>query len=254
MIPPNRRAGRSARRYINFAPVPSIVLLRRGVGPIFVVDGRRRREKEKWKMRSIYKPISLVSLAVIATALCLGAGACGPTYVRGDEVKELDSYAMSTGLDKKDLEKLFDANMKSFLASAAVVKWKTEPTPPVVSIFPIANETSEHVRDQLDALLSKMETQLINGGVATVVDHARQDQLIQETVKQQGGAFDDAKSADVGKQLGAKFFLTGKVYDSAERTGDERRVQYFLFMKLVEVETGVVRWQNEANLTKGLVD
>ncbi len=178
---------------------------------------------------------------------------CGPTYVRGSEMKELDDYAMSTGLDKRDLEKLFDGNIGSLLESALAEKWKAQPEPPIVSLFPIANETSEHVRDQLDALLSKMETKLINSGIATVVDHARQNELIAEVRRQQGGAFDEAHSAQVGRQLGAKFFLTGKVHDSAERTDGERRVQYFLFMKVVDVETGVVRWQNEADLTKGLV-
>lgn len=196
---------------------------------------------------------AIVSI-VIAFGLAAAALGCGPTYVRGSEVEGLDDYAMGTGLDKRDLEQLFDENIESLMESAVVEKWKAEPEPPVVSLFPIANETSEHVRDQLDALLSKMETKLINGGVATVVDHARQDALIQEVEKQQGGAFDEARSAEVGRQLGAKYFLTGKVYDSAERVEDERRVQYFLFMKIVEVETGVVRWQNEANLTKGLVD
>lgn len=188
----------------------------------------------------------------ILALLTLGA-ACGPTYVRGSEVEGLDDYAMSTGLDKRDLEQLFEQNMESLLSSAAVERWKNEPEPPVISLFPIANETSEHVRDQLDTLLAKMETRLINGGIATVVDRARQDQLIDEVRRQQGGAFDESKSAEVGRQLGARFFLTGKIYDSAERADKERRVQYFLFMKIVEVETGVVRWQNEANLTKGLV-
>ncbi len=195
-------------------------------------------------------------LVILMTTILFGGllASCGPTYVRGSEMKELDDYAMSTGLDKRDLEQLFDENIKSLLESAVVEKWKAAPEPPVVSLFPIANETSEHVRDQLDALLSKMETKLINSGVATVVDRAQQDQLIAEVKRQQGGAFDETHSAQVGRQLGAKYFLTGKVHDSAERTDDERRVQYFLFMKVVEVETAVVRWQNEANLTKGLVD
>lgn len=192
--------------------------------------------------------------AALVIVIALAAVGCGPTYVRGSEVEGLDDYAMSTGLDKRDLEKLFDENMKSLLESALAAKWQAEPEAPLVSLFPVNNETSEHIRDQLDALLSKMETKLINGGIATIVDHAQQDALIQEVMKQQGGAFDEAKSATVGRQLGAKYFLTGKVYDSAERAEDERRVQYFLFMKIVEVETGVVRWQNEANLTKGLVD
>jgi hypothetical protein len=195
------------------------------------------------------KPVSFLVLSLLV-GWTLG---CGPTYVRGSENPDLDNYAMSTGLDKRDLEQLFDTNIESFMASAAVQKWKADPESPVVSLFPVANETSEHIRDQLDALLSKMETKLINSGVATVVDHARQAELIAEVQRQQGGAFDETQSAEVGRQLGAKFFLTGKVYDSAERTGGERRVQYFLFMKIVEVETGVVRWQNEANVTKGLV-
>jgi len=197
------------------------------------------------------RALTSLTIAVGLAALALG---CGPTYVRGSEVEGLDDYAMSTGLDKRDLEQLFDENWKSLGESAVAEKWKAEPEPPVVSLFPVSNETSEHIRDQLDALLSKMETKLINGGLATVVDHAKQDALIEEVKKQQGGAFDESKSAEVGRQLGAKYFLTGKIYDSAEKVEDERRVQYFLFMKVVEVETGVVRWQNEANLTKGLVD
>lgn len=197
--------------------------------------------------------MKIFTLCVLGIVLGVSALGCGPTYVRGSEKPELDDYAMSTGLDKRDLEKLFDENIQSLLTSAVVEKWKAEQQPPVVSLFSVANETSEHIRDQLDALMSKMETKLINSGVATVVDRARQDELIAEVKRQQGGAFDEAHSAEVGRQLGAKFFLTGKIYDTAERTDDERRVQYFLFMKIVEVETGVVRWQNEANLTKGLV-
>jgi penicillin-binding protein activator len=193
-----------------------------------------------------------VMFSLLVTAI-LSLFGCGPTYVRGSDNPELDEYAMSTGLDKRDLEQLFDENMESLMTSAVVNQWKTESTPPVVALFPIANETSEHVRDQLDALLSKMETQLINGGVATVVDRARQNELIAEIKRQQSGAFDESKSAEVGRQLGAKFFLSGKVYDSAEKVKKERRVQYFLFMKILEVETGVIKWQNEANLTKGLV-
>jgi penicillin-binding protein activator len=195
---------------------------------------------------------TLLSSLVISVSVAM-LTSCGPTYVRGSENPDLDDYAMSTGLDKRDLEKLFDDNINSMMDSAVIQKWKAEQEPPIVSLFPIANETSEHVRDQLNALLSKMETKLINSGVATVVDHGRQNELIAEVRRQQGGAFDEAHSAQVGRQLGARFFLTGKLYDSAERTDGERRVQYFLFMKIVDVETGVIRWQNEANLTKGLV-
>ncbi|MBN2528145.1 MAG: penicillin-binding protein activator LpoB [Deltaproteobacteria bacterium] len=192
---------------------------------------------------------TVVLLVLIGTFLT----GCGANYVRGDEVEGLDDLAMSTGLDKKDLEKLFDQNIDALMTSAVVAKWKEAENPPLVSIFPIANETSEHIRDSLDALLSKMETKLVNSGVVLMIDHDQQDALIAEIRKQQGGEFDQSKSAEIGRQLGAKFFITGKVHSSSEKVDGEKRVQYFLFMKVVDIETGAIRWQNEANLTKGLV-
>ena len=183
--------------------------------------------------------------------ILLGLGCGGPTYVRDMDVKNLDEYAMSTGLDRRDIDRLYDENTRSLMESAVVTQWKKEP--PVVAIFPITNETSEHVGSQLDALLSKLETQFVNGGFAQVVSRERQKQLIGEVEAQRGGAFDPSGAANYGKQLGARFFVTGKLHDSAERTKGERRVQYFLFMQVVDVETGVIRWQNEAKLTKGLV-
>ena len=80
-----------------------------------------------------------------------------------------------------------------------------------------------------------------------------QKDLIEEMKKQQSAAFDPDKAAQLGRQLGVKYFITGKIYTTDEKSGSERRVQYFLFMRVLEVETGAIRWQNEANLTKGLI-
>lgn len=192
-------------------------------------------------------------MLIAALGALLATTACGPKYVRGSEEKGLDNPAMSTGLDKRDLEQLLDQNMTSMMDAAVVKGWTMLPEPPVVAIFPIANETSEHVGGQLKALLSKIETKLVNGGFAQVVSQETQDALIEQIQKQQGGAFDKSRAAQVGKQLGARYYVTGKVYDAAERTADGRRVQYFLYMQILDVETGTIRWQNEAELTKALV-
>lgn len=196
-------------------------------------------------------------LTTLLASAFIFSGCGGPAFVRGDEVPELDEYAMSTGLDKRDLEKLFNENAKSLLASGAMQRWKSaarEGKEPTVAIFPMRNETSEHIDSQLQALLSKFETQLINSGNVTVISHERQASLVEELRIQQSAAFDPSRAAELGRQLGAQYFVTGKVYDSAEKSGDERRVQYFLFMQAIDVETGAIRWQNEANLTKGLIN
>ncbi len=194
-------------------------------------------------------------LFAITGALVLSA--CGsPQYVRDTEEPRLDDYTMSLGLDRKDLDRLYAENADKLFASGIVKQWEATAasgTAPVVAIFPMRNETSEHISSQLDALLSKIETDLVNQSAADVVSHENQIDLIAEVKKQQSEAYDPARLAQYGRQLGAQFFITGKVYDSAERVGDERRVQYFMFMQVIEVETGAIKFQNEAALSKGFI-
>jgi hypothetical protein len=42
------------------------------------------------------------------------------------------------------------------------------------------------------------------------------------------------------------------VYSSDERSEDERRVQYFLFLQILDAETGDILFQNKTSVTKGL--
>lgn len=194
--------------------------------------------------------------ALCAAALLTTTACGGPSYVRGSENPELDEYAMSTGLDKRDLESLFKQNADSLKKSGAMNRWKDASRAgkePTVAIFPIKNETTEHIDSQLDALLSDFETELVNSGYVTVISHERQRDLVRELKMQTSAAFDPDKAAQLGRQLGAQYFVTGKIYTADEKTGGERRVQYFLFMQAIDVETGAIRWQNKANLTKGLV-
>ncbi len=192
-----------------------------------------------------------------AAAFALSALACGgtdeATYVRGDEVPGLDEPAMSTGLDKVDLEKLFDENMGKLLKSPFYREIAANDPPATVAIFPIKNETSEHIGPQMQALLSRMETTLVNERRVDVIDHERQAELLKELKLQQSDLYDKDRAAEVGRRLGVQYFITGKVYDSAERTSDVRRVQYFVFMQAISVETGKIEWQEESALTKGLV-
>lgn len=197
------------------------------------------------------------SLAATATLFVGMALACGSydeaTYVRGDEVPELDDPAMSTGLDKVDLEKLFQENMGKLMKSPFYREVTSDSDPHSIAIYPIKNETSEHVGPQLQALLSDMETTLVNDRKLDVIDHERQAELLKELKIQQSDYYDETRAVEIGKRLGVEYFLTGKVYDSAERTSDVRRVQYFVFMQVVSVETGRIEWQEKSELTKGLV-
>ena len=196
------------------------------------------------------------SRRLIAFALtCSLAGslvACGPKAVRGDDVAGLDTDAMGTGLDRRDLEKLLAENMNAMDGSGVVRRWEKEDMPRV-SVLPFRNETSEHVDSALDALISKVETTLINAGHVSVISLESQAELMAEIKRQQGEGFDQGKASAVGRQMGVQYVVTGKVYSTDEKMGGERRVQYFLFMQVLEVETGQILFQNEAGLTKAML-
>ncbi|MCC6554325.1 MAG: penicillin-binding protein activator LpoB [Polyangiaceae bacterium] len=190
-------------------------------------------------------------LAVLLLAAPLAG--CGPTYVRGNQVEGLDDSAMGTGIDKRDIEQLLHENLKSLMESPVAKGWAQDGSRPTLAIYPLANETSEHIDSQLQALLSDVETFMVNSQLVTVVSVERQQQMIAELEKQHGGGFDPAHVAEYNRQLGAKYYITGKVFTSDERAEGERRVQYFMFMQLIDVATSAVVWQNKAAFTKALI-
>lgn len=194
-----------------------------------------------------------LSLMLVVATL---TAACSPKYVRDTEAPRIDEYTMSLRLDREDLNRLYDENAGKLMSSSIANQWERQAatgTPPNVAIFPMRNETSEHIEPALDALLSKFETDLVNGSAADVVSHENQPDLIAEVKRQQSEVYDPARLAEYGRQLGAQYFVTGKVYDVAEQVKGEKRVQYFMFVQVIEVATSAIKFQNESALTKGLI-
>ncbi|MBN1608139.1 MAG: penicillin-binding protein activator LpoB [Polyangiaceae bacterium] len=187
---------------------------------------------------------------LVAAAALAG---CGPKAVRGDEVAGLDDQAMSTGLDRRDLQKLLKENLDTLQNAAVVKRWEQE-NRPAVAVLPLRNETSEHIDSALEALISDIETALVNAGHVRVVSLEQQPALMQEVKQQQSDAYNPQQVARWGKQIGAQYLVTGKVFTTDERFEDERRVQYSLFMQVLDVETGEVLFQNKSAVTKALVN
>lgn len=206
-------------------------------------------------MKALNLSTRLVFLAIVAM-LAVPLGCAKPQYVRDTEKPDIDEYTMSLRFDRKDLDRLYNDNIDKLLSSRISKKWERDAATgkaPVVAVFPMRNETSEHIDGQLEALLSKFETDLVNKSAADVLSHKDQPDLIAEIKRQQADAYDPQRLAGYGKQLGAQYFVTGKVYDSAERVEDERREQYYMFVQVIDVETGAIKFQNESKITKGLM-
>jgi curli biogenesis system outer membrane secretion channel CsgG len=189
---------------------------------------------------------------VVAFALA-GCAASAYRGGPGTDLPDMDRPAMSVTLDRDDITFLVDDYLARLEGSAFWQLGVREARqPPVVAIWPIQNATTQHLDDQMLTLLSSIETALVNTGSVTVVDRSRQFDLANEVGIQQGAPFDRASAQKLGRQLGAKYFFTGKITSVDERLNKTRRLQYSLFLQVIEIETGVIKFQNEVTRSKAL--
>lgn len=194
--------------------------------------------------------LTIAALAALCTSAC-----GGKEYVRGANDPSIDQPAMSTGLDKDDVERTLQTLLNQMREAPIMDEWRIDAgkgSRQTVAIAPFQNETDEHIDPQLDAMLSETETWLVNSGITRVVDQSRQADMIRQVEGAQHPVFDPRHIPEYGKQLGVQFYVTGKVGASDERTEDARRVQYFIFMQVIDTSTSEIRWQQKAYVTKAV--
>ena len=204
-------------------------------------------------LASARPPAALSALVLFALAL---APACAPQVVRGGAGTanpKLDERALGVGLDREDINYLVSENIASLSASRFwsqdVMRANSQPT---VAIWPIENRTTQHIDDQMVTVLSSIETSLVNSGEVRVVARNEQEALVDEIERQGGSMYDRATEQRAGRQLGAKYFVTGRITGVDEKLSNVRRLQYSLFLQVLEVETAQVKWQNEVTGSKEL--
>ena len=198
---------------------------------------------------------SAIPFLFVAGACVAWSGCASHEYVRGSDDPSVDRVAMSTGLDKDDIERSLQTLLNKLRDAPVMTEWRVKAGQgdrQTVSVAPFLNETSEHIDSQLDTMLSETESWLVNSQITRVVSQERQAEMIRQVEGAQHPVFDPRHIPQYGKQLGVKFFITGKVGASDERTEDARRVQYFLFMQVIDAETSEIRWQQKAYVTKAV--
>lgn len=194
-----------------------------------------------------------LAFAVVATlSLPLVAAGCGPSVVRGSDDPSVDRAAVSTGLDKDDIKRALRDTLNKLRVAPIMNEWRTTNPPPIVAIFPFINNSSAHIDSSMDTMLNETENWLLESNAVQVVSRQRQAEMIREVEGQQGAAFNQEHSARYGKQLGARYLITGKVTGNEERSDDMRRTQYFIWLQVIEAETSLVKFSAKSEISKAI--
>ncbi len=120
---------------------------------------------------------------------------------------------------------------------------------PIVIVDEIENSTSEHI--DTDAIGQAMQNELINSGKIRFIDKGAREKILKEIkYHQESGMVAQDSAKKKGKQIGADFFLTGKISAIQNVQGGYKTVQYQTTVKLTNLETSEILFQDMYTIKK----
>ncbi|MBN1673724.1 MAG: penicillin-binding protein activator LpoB [Kiritimatiellae bacterium] len=187
-------------------------------------------------------------LALLAV-LPLAFSGCAAFRTRVAEVDPEKKLHMEADYDYTDAKQLARSVADQLIAEFLAPQQET----PVLIAYTIQPRTKTFVETK--NLTDKIRTELIRSGKARFVNRSRRDDLLQEQNYQALHSTPETRAA-VGKQLGAKYMLTGTLVEMSQKTGRQVRVSeteviyYSLTMEVTDLETGEIAWTTEREIAR----
>lgn len=125
---------------------------------------------------------------------------------------------------------------------------------PILVVMGIQNRTSRHIDTK--AITDTIRTVAINSGKADFVNESRRDDLLKEQGYQLANCTPETRTA-IGRQLGAKYMLTGSLIEIQKeqprqiRLSKQEEIYYQLTIELTDLESGLIAWTTQKERARG---
>jgi uncharacterized protein (TIGR02722 family) len=157
-------------------------------------------------------------------------------------------------LDYRDFDQAASEMVQSMLASGALKK--ADGSRYVMATGRIVNDTMQRI--DTDQLMAKVEQELLNSGqvVMTSAVGSKTDQLtydIRRDIKDSdiGEEFDQNTLPEKGTLISPHLSVSGKIFQRNIRySSDKQQVEYYFQLRVSEIVSGLVIWQNETLIGK----
>ena len=184
----------------------------------------------------------LLAIAVIGSALIVTG--CAKPKTRYGDAGSVETVTNQFG--STDLQMLAEGMSQSMLSEAPAI---SSGNLPIVTIQEVKNKTSEYIDTR--AVTNRMRATLQKSRkVRFATDDADMQKQIGEVQRQQSEYYDQEKTAQIGKMVGAGFRLTGEITSIVKETKDVKDVYYQLFLSLTNIQTGIEEWSDTKEIRK----
>ncbi len=183
----------------------------------------------------------------VATFALAGVALSGCTkqvsYGNPEQVETLTPEFGST-----DLQMIASKMVQSLLASPVIA---SKPKPPLLYVAAVKNKTDEHIDTQ--SITDKISTTLIQSGKVqfTAMADIPKELVDQLEYQNKSGLVDPSTAKPVGKHVGADYMLTGEITSIVKKSGSTKDYYYKITLKLANIQTAVIEWQDEKEIRKG---
>ena len=177
---------------------------------------------------------AILLVAIVLTSGC--AGVRQSVSVGDPDNRKL----MNAKYDVTDLRSMTDELRDQVLEISQIAK---APKPPILVILGVDNNTTVHMDTK--ALTDALRGKLLRSGKVQFVNAARRNSLLKEQDYHKKHVSADSQAA-AGKQLGAKYMLTGSMAELKSVSGRQIRISkkeeryYQLTIEITDLQTGLI--------------
>ncbi|AEE87872.1 Putative lipoprotein [Francisella cf. novicida Fx1] len=184
----------------------------------------------------------------ISASLALALSSCGKTTVAYEDPNGVDTTSIN--FSSTDLQAITNKMAEDMLNSPAVKRITAMDTP-TLFFSNIRNETREHIN--MTMLSNTVQTQIIKSGLFQVTDMS-QIKNVREQLGYQAnsGMVDQATATKIGQHIGARYMVYGSIQDidNTNVDGDKRSKFFLATLKMMDLKTGLVVWQDDKQIRK----
>ena len=186
-----------------------------------------------------------------------------PAGEEGDSEVEASGTGGASGEDeelprelmvgREEIQGVFGAFDRQFSDSDLRAAWQNRAEagdPPTAAVIPFRNK-SEHVSGgSLTALLSRMETYLVNETPAQMIHLQNTDELYEELERQaESGEYAPVTDGS-GSRVAPRFIVTGTVDSTEVANGEGRSVTYVFAIRVIDTKSGERRFEMQESVTR----
>lgn len=189
--------------------------------------------------------ISLLKSATILFLSFIFFSGCAAFRASVKEEDPQNASALDAKYDQQDLLSLAEKMADKIVSNKFPPK---EMKLPLVAELGIENRTKSHLDTQ--ALANTLTTKLMKQSPMKFVNTRRRDEMLKEQGYQLSNATESTR-AKIGRQLGAKYMLTGALVEIEKgsqrqvRVSKKQDVYYQLTIEVTDLETGVIEVQEQ---------